>query len=71
MGDRVAGAEGSRPSVLFIAVDDLNMNVGCYGGTPVETPNIGRLAGRGVRFERASIASFRSVIREGLSLVPR
>jgi iduronate 2-sulfatase len=52
----VHGAEPSktiRPNVLFIATDDLNMNVGCYGDTPVETPSIDRLAARGVRFERA------------------
>jgi arylsulfatase A-like enzyme len=48
----VAAAE--RPNVLFIAVDDLNDWIGCLGGHPqCKTPNIDRLASRGVLFERA------------------
>src|SRR3954470_8875108 len=49
----VAVNAAERPNVLFIISDDLNMNVGCYGDTPVKTPNIDRLAARGVRFDRA------------------
>ena len=48
-----ASAASERPNVLFIAIDDLNMNVGCYGNTIAKTPNIDRLAARGVRFDRA------------------
>jgi len=49
-----APAEGSRPNVLFIAIDDLNDWTGCLGGHPdVKTPNIDRLAARGVLFENA------------------
>src|SRR6187455_449268 len=41
------------PNVLLIISDDLRDTVGCYGNTAVKTPNIDRLAARGVRFEHA------------------
>ena len=44
----------ARPNVLFLAVDDLNDWVGCLGGHPqAKTPNIDRLAKKGVLFEQA------------------
>ncbi len=44
---------GPRPNVLLIVVDDLNTALGAYGNRRISTPNVDRLAARGVTFERA------------------
>ena len=59
-------AAGGRPDVLFIAIDDMNDWISLLDpGSPIKTPNLERLAGRGTLFT-APIASRRPAILPGL-----
>ncbi len=42
-----------KPNVLLIVSDDLCNHLGCYGDPLIKSPNIDRLASRGVRFDHA------------------
>jgi iduronate 2-sulfatase len=42
-----------RPNVLLICVDDLKPILGCYDNKTVKSPNVDRLAARGMVFEKA------------------
>lgn len=48
-----AKVEKRSLNVLFIAVDDLRPELGCYGNELIKTPNIDELASTGIIFERA------------------
>ncbi len=50
---QIFAAGAARPNVLFVCVDDLKPLLGCYGDGRIQSPNIDRLAARGVLFERA------------------
>ncbi len=50
--------DGDRPNIVFILADDLGAHdTHCFGSTYYETPNIDRLASRGVKFSQAYAAS--------------
>ena len=77
---RCAEQTTSKPNVLFLICDDLNCDLACYGHPSVKSPNIERLAGRGLRFQHAycqyplcgpSRASFMTGLYPDQSLVLR
>jgi N-sulfoglucosamine sulfohydrolase len=47
------GAEQARPNILWISLEDLSPDLGCYGAPHVKTPHIDKMARDAVRFEQA------------------
>ncbi|MGB2863513.1 MAG: sulfatase-like hydrolase/transferase, partial [Sedimentisphaerales bacterium] len=51
-------AVGRKPNIVFILADDLGWaELGCYGNTFNETPNLDKLAKQGMRFTDAYAAA--------------
>ena len=43
-----------KPNIIFIMADDLGYgDLGCYGQQKIQTPNIDKLASKGIRFTQA------------------
>ncbi|MCM2374752.1 sulfatase [Aporhodopirellula aestuarii] len=49
----VATAQSPRKNILFIGVDDLRVELGCYGAEYMNTPNLDSFARQGLLFEQA------------------
>lgn len=48
-----SAASSSKPNILFIAIDDLRPELGCYGSQIAVSPNLDKLAQDGLLFQRA------------------
>lgn len=64
-------AAAAHRNVVLIVADDLGFQLGCYGDSVAQTPNLDRLAAEGTRFKRAycttaSCSASRSVLLSGL-----
>jgi arylsulfatase A-like enzyme len=49
------GKQDQNRNILFIIVDDLRPELGCYGSEHMHTPNIDELANSGIVFKRAYV----------------
>ncbi|WP_372775233.1 sulfatase [Mangrovibacterium sp.] len=53
LGCSPTGAQQQKPNILFIGVDDLRTELGCYGSDIAVSPNLDKLASEGMLFRRA------------------
>lgn len=54
----MAPEKARKPNVIFVLADDLGYkDLGCYGNTFIQTPNLDQLAKSGIRFTQAYAAS--------------
>ncbi len=50
--------EPEQPNILLIVADDMGYgDLGCYGSTQIQTPNLDRLAANGIRFTDAYVSA--------------
>ena len=52
-GNRETDISLEQPNILFIVVDDLRPELGCYGKELISSPRIDSLAAEGTRFDRS------------------
>lgn len=56
-GLSLQAAAAERPNILWITIEDWSPDLSCYGTKGIETPNVDKLAGEGIRYERAFTTS--------------
>ena len=53
LAGQVGAAEVKKPNILWITSEDHGPHLGCYGDEFADTPNLDRLAGKGMLYKRA------------------
>mgnify|MGYP003663529496 CR=1 FL=1 len=53
----LAAAADERPNIVWIIPDDMSAHFSCYGETAVQTPNVDKLAARGLKFTNAYVTA--------------
>ena len=62
-GSMFGQSNSNKPHILFIAVDDLRPELGCYGNTQIVSPNIDRLAAVARSFRKPTVRCRYVVLR--------
>lgn len=52
-----ASTKSGKPNILWIFIEDASCHISCYGETAIQTINIDKLAGDGIRFENAFVTA--------------
>ena len=55
--DQQAKEKNAPPNILWVVIDDMGIELSCYGEKVIETPHIDRLAKEGTRFTNAFLTS--------------
>ena len=52
-----ADRSGNKPNILWLMAEDIGPELSCYGTELVQTPNLDKLAGQGIRYTSAFVTS--------------
>ena len=66
-----ADEKAARPNILCLTTEDISPHLGCYGYKQARTPNLDKLAGEGVRYERAFGVAAVCAVLEAMAGVKR